>query len=154
MQVEIVEAGPNDADLVSIMVYQLLQELYHGQSPVSDEEIYETCHQLFDEEDPRFCALLAFDEKHKPLAVMTITEAVALFAKGRYGLITEFFVDPVHRSRGVGEKMISHAADLGRRREWSCLELNTPGGDEGNRAVNFYLREGFRNIGPTLKLSL
>lgn len=154
MKIEIVEAGPNDADLVSIMVYQLLQELYRGDSPVSDEEIYETCHQLMDDEDPRFCALIAFDEKRKPLAVMTITEAVALFAKGRYGLITEFFVDPVHRSRGVGERMIAHAADLGRRRNWSCIELNTPGGDEGRRAVNFYLREGFRNIGPTLKLSL
>ncbi|WP_259780925.1 GNAT family N-acetyltransferase [Aestuariispira ectoiniformans] len=154
MNIEIVEAGPNDADLVSIMVYQLLQELYRGESPVSDEEVYETCHQLFDDEDPRFSALLGFDENRRPLAVMTITEAVALFAKGRYGLITEFFVDPVHRSRGVGEKMISHASEMGRRRGWSCLELNTPGGDEGTRAVNFYLREGFRNIGPTLKLRL
>lgn len=154
MEIDIVEAGPNDADLVSIMVYQLLQELYHGESPVSDEEIYDTCHQLFDEEDPRFSALLAFDKKRKPLAVMTISEAVALFAKGHYGIITEFFVDPVHRSRGVGEKMIAHAADLGRRRNWSCIELTTPGGEDGRRAINFYLREGFRNMGPNLKLSL
>ena len=151
--IRIVLAGPNDADLVGIMAYELLCELFGDSLAVSDEEVLETSRQLI-REDSRFSALIAFNGDNKPVGVMTLADSVALFAKGRFGVITEFFVDPGKRSHGVGEKMIDQAKQLGRKRGWSCIELNAPGGEGGQRAVNFYLREGFRDMGPTMKLDL
>ena len=153
IDLKIVEAGPHHADLVAIKAYELLDELYNGKPPVTDEEILRTCHQLF-EEDPSFTALLGYGPENKLVALMTVTEVIALFAKGRFGLIMEFYVDPAFRSMGVGESLIAHASELGRRREWSCLELNSPGGDSGERAGRFYRREGFREIGPMMRLDL
>ena len=153
MDLKIVEAGPHHADLVAIKAYELLDELYQGKPPVSDEEVRQTCHQLF-EEDPDFTALLGYGPDNRLVAMMTVTEIMALFAKGRFGLIMEFYVDPIYRSQGVGEAMIAEARALAKRREWSCLELNSPGGESGKRATNFYVRQGFREIGPMMRLDL
>ncbi len=159
--IEVVEAGPHDADLVSVMVYELLLEANVGGvngHKISDVEINETCHMLF-EENTQFSALLAFahfedSRTRKPVGVMTITETVALYAKGRFGQIMEFFVDPNFRSQRIGVQMMEAAQNKGREKGWTCLEVNAPDIIGGKRAVGFYTREGFHTMGPTMKLDL
>ncbi|WP_420547890.1 GNAT family N-acetyltransferase [Curvivirga sp.] len=162
VKLEIVEAGQHDADLVSIMVYQLLSEVSETSGTrlhVSDEEIYNTCHMLFEEEGHKFTAFLAFAQTEdtgirKPVGVMTLTETVALYAKGRFGQIMEFFVDPNFRSRRVGVRLLHAAIEHGKEKAWSCLEVNAPDIIGGPRAISFYNREGFTNSGPSMKLCL
>ncbi|MDX1738227.1 MAG: GNAT family N-acetyltransferase [Alphaproteobacteria bacterium] len=162
IKLEIVRAGPHDADLVSILVYQLLLEISNGNENslmVSDEELNETCHALFEEENNNFHAFLAYAHMEdsgirKPVGVMTLTETVALYAKGKFGQIMEFFVDPNFRSRRAGVQLLEVAKEFGKERGWTCLEVAAPDIIGGKRAVGFYHREGFENSGPTMKLAL
>lgn len=151
--IEIVEAGENDADLVAIMVYELLRELNEGKTRQSDEEIHAVCRQLL-EEDTRFAALLALDSNRRPVGAMTLTEAVALYAGGKFGIIMELYVTPGQRSTGVGERLVKQAIEMGKERGWSLLEVNAPGGERWDRTRAFYAREGFKVIGPFMKLEL
>lgn len=150
---EIVRAGENDADLVAIMVHKLLHEIGAWHDAPDDERIHEVCRQLL-EEDSRFTALLAFDQERRPVGVMTLTEAVAIYAQGRFGIIMELYVVPDARSAGIGDRLIQEARSLGEDRGWSLLEVNAPDGEEWSRTQSFYQRQGFRHVGPFMKLEL
>ncbi len=63
-----------------------------------DERIHAVCRQLL-EEDNQFSALLAFDMERRPVGVMTLTEAVAIYAEGRLGIIMELYLSLMHSCR-------------------------------------------------------
>ncbi len=56
--------------------------------------------------------------------------------------IEDFVVDPVHRSRGVGTRLLERAEELTRRRALPALGLGV--GVENRRAQALYARFGFR----------
>lgn len=150
----IVEAGENDADLVAIMVQELLREIRHEwHNPPREEQIMAVSRELL-AEDARFTALIAFEDRRRPVGVMTLTEAVALYAGGRFGIIMELFVAPETRSLGIGEKLIEAAKGIGAERGWSLLEVNAPGDNARGRVRGFYERAGFISMGAFLKLAL
>ncbi|MAO92046.1 MAG: GNAT family N-acetyltransferase [Rhodospirillaceae bacterium] len=150
---EIVRAGENDADLVAIMVHRLLHEIGAWHGAPDDERIHAVCRQLL-EEDNQFSALLAFDMERRPVGVMTLTEAVAIYAEGRLGIIMELYVVPDARSAGIGDRLIQEARQIGKSRGWKLLEVNSPDGEEWTRTRAFYERQGFRHVGPFMKLEL
>jgi GNAT superfamily N-acetyltransferase len=150
---EIVRAGHNDADLVAIMVNRLLHEIGAWHDAPDDERIHEVCRELL-EEDSRFTALLAFDQDRRPVGVMTLNEAVAIYAEGRFGIIMELYVVPDARSAGIGDQLIQEAKTIAKDRGWSLLEVNTPDGEAWTRTQSFYMRQGFRHVGPFMKLEL
>jgi len=61
---------------------------------------------------------LACRDKANDIGVVTVVEAFAIYANGRYGIINEMFVAPGHRSRGVGALMIDAVKALGSSRGW------------------------------------
>lgn len=150
---EIVRAGENDADLVAIMVHRLLHEVGAWHGAPDDERIHDVCRELL-EGDSRFTAILAFDAERRPVGVMTLTEAVAIYAQGRLGIIMELYVVPDARSAGIGDRLIQEARGIGQSRGWRMLEVNTPDGEEWARTQTFYERQGFRHVGPFMKLEL
>lgn len=150
---EIVRAGENDADLVAIMVHRLLHEVGAWHGAPDDERIHDVCRELL-EGDSRFTALLAFDAERRPVGVMTLTEAVAIYAQGRLGIIMELYVVPDARSAGIGDRLVQEARSIGNTRGWRMLEVNTPDGEEWARTQTFYERQGFRHVGPFMKLEL
>ena len=150
---EIMTADENDADLVAIMVNRLLHEIGAWRDAPDEEKIYAVCRDLL-EEDSRFTALLAFDAERRPVGVMTLTEAVAVYAAGKFGIIMELYVVPDARSAGVGERLVQEARKIGEEKSWSLLEVNAPDGAQWSRTRSFYEREGFRYVGPFMKLEL
>ena len=68
------------------------------------------------ESGDRFAAFLAVAPDGEPVGVATLTEAVAAYAQGRYGIISELYVAPDYRSRGVGKILLDAVAAFGRRR--------------------------------------
>lgn len=150
---EIVRAGENDADLVAIMVHRLLHEVGAWHDAPDEERIHDVCRQLL-EEDSRFMALLAFDGERRPVGVMTLAEAVAIYAQGRFGIIMELYVVPDARSAGIGDRLIQEARAIGQSRSWSMVEVNTPDGETWARTRSFYERQGFHHVGPFMKLEL
>ena len=47
-------------------------------------------------------------------------------ALGAFGVITELYVAPRHRSAGVAQSLLDAAAALGRERGWAHLEVGAP----------------------------
>ena len=56
------------------------------------------------------------------------------------------------RSNGAGEALIEKAKEFGRRHNWKRIEVTPPDKGKWLRTYNFYIREGFGEIGPRLKL--
>lgn len=81
------------------------------------------------------------------LGVATVAQSHALYAGGAIGVIQEFYVDPAHRSTGVGSQMLSRIQALADRRGWHALELCTPPLPAFDRTLLFYAAHGFNPSG-------
>ncbi|MFN0014154.1 MAG: GNAT family N-acetyltransferase [Saprospiraceae bacterium] len=103
--------------------------------------------------DDHHSTLLAVDDDTDEVAgVITVVESLSLSAGGRYGVINELFVLPEYRSEGVGKMLLDFAKDIGEQRGWTRIEVTTPG-DEFDKTLRFYEREGFWKIGPRYKFT-
>jgi GNAT superfamily N-acetyltransferase len=144
------QAGIQDAEIVSSMVTALLRELSgKDERPAIKPELAAELLAM----RSRVFGLLAFDDD-RPIGVIMVTEAMALFASGIYGIITELYVVPEFRSSGVAKLLIGAAAELGKRQGWKRLEVGAPRQPTWSRSLAFYLNFGFTEIGPRLRLSL
>ena len=82
---------------------------------------------------------------------ITLIEANAIYAGGKYGVINELYVRPKFRSEGIGKQLLSYAAQVRKDSGWSRLELSTPEESKWRKTINFYLREGFVPTGKRMK---
>ncbi len=78
-----------------------------------------------------------------PQGFLALCEGFALYAEGDFGIITELYVRPPHRSRELGSALLAAAREHGRRQGWSRLEVTTPPLPAFSRTLGFYEREGF-----------
>ena len=79
-----------------------------------------------------------------------MVETISLYAGGYIGVLNELYVVPAYRSEGVGKMLLDEAKTLGESRGWQRMEVTTPG-DEYDKTLRFYEREGFIKIGPRYK---
>lgn len=86
-----------------------------------------------------------------PVGVLMLNECAAIYAGGLFGEITELYVEPALRSRGVAPRLIEAAFALARQRRWKRLEVGAPPQPAWCRTRQFYLREGFIEVGPRLR---
>ena len=100
--------------------------------------------------DERHSTLLAYDNDGDPAGLITITETISLYACGLIGVINELYVLPEYRSEGLGKMLLDQCKELGQERGWKRLEVTTPG-EEYEKTLHFYEREGFYRIGPRYK---
>jgi GNAT superfamily N-acetyltransferase len=139
-----------DAPHVGRFVDALLMELAGSSSKY--EERLAIANRLLALEDGVF-GLLAL-ELEDPIAVMMLCESAAIYAGGTFGVITELYVVPHKRSTGAAKILIDAGAALGRERSWGRLEVGAPRQPAWERSLKFYLRAGFDEVGPRLKLML
>lgn len=104
--------------------------------------------------DDLHSTLLAVEaENDDAVGVVTVTESIALYAGGRIGVVNELYVVPPYRSEGVGKMLIDAVKQLAQERGWARIEVTTPGEDY-DKTLRFYEREGFMRIGPRFKYEL
>ncbi len=150
MPITIKHATPEDAECVAKLIAHLLTELSDG-GPIEGLSTYTSiCRDLLSGKG-RYCALLARDGDDRPVGVLTLSECAAVYALGMFGEISEFYVAPDFRSAGLGQRLLDCAADYGRTRRWSRLEVCAPDLPRWARSVQFYEANGFSNVGPRLK---
>ena len=103
--------------------------------------------------DDGHSTLLAIEEDDEEIGVvgiMTVATYVSLYAGGKIGAINELYVIPDYRSEGVGKMLLDFAKEIGEQQDWLRLEVTTPG-DDYDKTLRFYEREGFHRIGPRFK---
>ncbi|MEQ1744402.1 MAG: GNAT family N-acetyltransferase [Saprospiraceae bacterium] len=135
------------ADVAALLAL-LFEEVEHH---LEFEEIAEIFAEM--DADDHHSTLLAVDNDTDEVAgVITVVESLSLSAGGRYGVINELFVLPEYRSEGVGKMLLDFAKEIGEQRGWTRIEVTTPG-DEFDKTLRFYEREGFWKIGPRYKFT-
>jgi GNAT superfamily N-acetyltransferase len=158
MQLRIDHAVPDDAPVIAQMVGELLGEImalagtktfgFHHDETEARARSWIT--------DEKYRVLLAHDGvQPESLGFLALYESYALYTEGVYGTIPEFYVRPVHRSKGIGAALIGEARQFGQSKGWRRIEVTTPPLPQFDRTMAFYQREGFSiSGGRKLKLEL
>jgi GNAT superfamily N-acetyltransferase len=145
-------ATPSDAYSVVHLIKDLLAELGDSESLSDTNKVIQLCRDLI--EGKEYVAFLAFDSNSKASGVITLSEAVSVYAGGRFGVIREPYIVPNLRSSGRGAQLVQTAIDYGLESNWRRIEVSVPPLPEWDQTRGFYLRQDFKDIGPRLKLGL
>jgi len=150
--VNVVVAGPEVWDVVEKFVLALLDEL--GDEGKDLGTLSPRVRALWEKHPERMHAVIAYGDAGEPVGLLTLTEGIAIYANGPYGVIPEMYVVPSARSSGVGRRLIERVVEIGRERGWSRIDVTAPESARWERTVRFYENCGFRFAGPKLKKPL
>lgn len=149
----IVKAEPNQMEVVLQLVKDLLSELEDQPEEFVGLDEKKVVGDMNDQGE-RYTAFLAQNPGGGWIGVVTVMEAFAIYANGKYGIIDEMYVTPAYRSQGVGKQLIDAVKQLGRQRGWLRLDVAAPPGEKWKRSVRFYESYGFVFTGPKLRFML
>ena len=136
------------------MVYDLESELFPELRDTLDRDsLVRTARKLL-QPGSGVWAFIAGMESGEPVGLLTLNECAAIYAGGLFGEVSELYVHPAHRSVGVGSQLMAHAVTFARSRGWTVLEVGAPDVPRWRKTVDFYVREGFKEIGPRLERPL
>lgn len=139
-----------DVDNLLRLSKELFSEIGH-QFPIADNNKAKAfCQDLLKNED--HVVFIASDANDSACGVITLNEGLSVYAGGKFGIIREFYVIEQKRSSGIGKALLHSAVEFARSKGWKRLEVTPPHKEEWRRTYNFYMREGFVEIGPRLKL--
>lgn len=154
MKISVRQATVADVDIVATLVHLLLVELTpEDETPPTLEWVHRTTEALL-ADNTSLWAFLAESDEGAAIGVLTLNECASIYAGGRFGEISELYVTPSRRSKGVGPKLLEAAKEFGRLMGWGRLEVGAPDVPKWKRTLAFYRRLGFDEIGPRLRLLL
>jgi GNAT superfamily N-acetyltransferase len=143
------KATGKDAESILRLAKELYSELGHRLS-IGDHESVPFCKAIL--ESGEYVVFLSDGPQGYPNGIITLSEGLSIYAGGKFGVIREFYVIPEMRSTGVGKALLEKAKEFGRRSGWKRIEVTPPDKGKWSRTYDFYIREGFAEIGPRLKL--
>jgi len=146
--IQLVIADDTHTLVVAELLANLFEEVGHT---LTASEIADIFVEM--DEDSLHSTLLAFNDDGDAVGVLTLVESLGIYAGGRVGVINELYVVPPYRSEGVGKILLDAAKKLADERGWQRLEVTTPG-EQYEKTLQFYEREGFFPIGPRYKFEL
>jgi len=146
-EISIRVANTEDAATIARFVHALLDELSGGEG-ATIAEIREIALGLID--GAGVIAMIAYVD-NQPVGAMTLNECAAIYAGGKFGEISELYVDPDRRSQGIAKQLLDSAQSEAVARGWKRIEVGAPGQPEWQRTLNFYVRNGFDEVGPRLR---
>lgn len=138
---------PDDAPIVASLVARLLCELA-PEADVHSAGLLPVARRVM--EGGNVTGFLALQEDI-PVGLIMLNECAAVYAGGRFGEISELYVDPALRSQGVAAQLLDRAAQHGRAMGWKRLEVGAPSQPDWARTLKFYMNNGFAETGPRLR---
>jgi GNAT superfamily N-acetyltransferase len=138
---------PEDAPVVASFVARLLSELAPG-TEVQSAGLLPVARTVM--EGGSVTGFLAL-RNDMPVGLIMLNECAAVYAGGRFGEITELYVDPALRSLGVAAGLVERAVKHGKTLGWKRLEVGAPSQPDWARTLQFYLKNGFAETGPRLR---
>jgi len=140
------QAAPTDFERVGQLTFELLNELFPELGYQRDACIATA--KILLASEAGVWSFIATQSDERDIGIVMLNECSAIYAGGQFGEISELYVAPDYRSIGVGARLIAAAAEFGRKRGWPDLEVGAPSVPVGQRTVDFYLRNGFDEVGP------
>jgi len=151
--INIVMAGPAESEIVGELVYSLLMELFSEQIHLFPiEKMKKAAAELLIPGSGVWSFLAMNGDE--VVGMMNLNECAAIYAGGKFGEISELYIKPDFRSQKIGAQLITQARDFARERAWEILEVGAPDVPRCQRTVNFYLNNGFSEIGPRLEIDV
>lgn len=146
-------AQPLDYEMVGKLTWKLLYELSpEWTSQHAEAEFVATSKALLSAGDC-FWALVA-KLQDEVVANINLNQCASIYSGGSFGEITEFYIRPEYRSKGIGTALVKAAKDFGVKKGWPILEVGAPPIETWPRTINFYVENGFSQIGPRLEITL
>ena len=150
----ITQAAGSDSHIVGEMIYEMEKELWESTLNTLDKRTFIDSAYTLIQRNSGFWAFLANDENLDAVGVITLSECRAIYAGGMFGEIMEIYIRPDFRSCGIGNSLIDFAKQFAKEQHWPILEVGAPEQPRWSRTLNFYTREGFRQIGPRLEIQI
>lgn len=148
--IEVRQLVPGEAAIASRFIAALLEELSGGEAVQSDQLLPVAEEVLRTGSVAGFVAATA----GRQVGLLMLNECAAVYAGGRFGEITELYVEPDWRSKGVAAALVAAASEHGRQHGWKRLEVGAPDQPAWARTLAFYKRSGFQEVGPRLRCLL
>jgi GNAT superfamily N-acetyltransferase len=146
-------ASVDDAEAIAALISSLLVELYPDMAGMYRvEALVPVARDLLG--SANVFGLAARNSAGATVGVLMLSQCEAIYALGRFGEISELYVDPQYRSSGLGAVLLGAAKALALSKGWSMLEVGAPDVPRWQKTVDFYLKNGFFNVGPRLYLPL
>jgi GNAT superfamily N-acetyltransferase len=139
-----------DAEIVFDWVLRLLRELGEEGEEVGELNRKRVL-SAWKERKDKYHVLVARESTGQIVGVLTLSAGFAIYANGEYGVIDEMYVDPEHRSAGVGAMLVEAAVKIGREKGWKRLDVTAPESERWARTRHFYEKLKFVFTGPKLK---
>ncbi len=149
----IVKLSLKEQDTILALVHKLLRELEGASDEFAGIDKEKMLRELTENEE-RFNAFAAINERGDYVGILTMVETFAIYAGGNYGVIDEMYVVPEYRGHGVGKRLLAAAKEYGREKRWLRIDVTAPPEEEWQRTVKFYEHEGFVFTGPKLRCKL
>jgi len=145
-------AGAEDLSAAAGAVAELLVEL--GGNPPPIEAMQAAARELI--ETPDAGLLLLAEQDGELVGVLAASFQLAIHTAGRYALLQDLWVKPACRSGSIGRQMLQALCAHSRAHGLPRVEVGLPSDDfprmEATRG--FYLKNGFRPLGPRMRLTL
>lgn len=148
MEYQIREANLEDMNLVIDFITRLLFELDGSKVELDNKSLSKAYSEFIMNDNNK---IYIASDREKEIGIITVAQSIAIYTQGRYGIINEFYVLPEYRSSGIGKLLLSEVIKFGKSKAWKRIEVGAPHQEKWQRTIDFYIREGFKIIGPRLK---
>ena len=144
--VNIEVAQPHEIFSVLELLEELLMELVdegHELPGVDKDKLHTDIRRNLDSETGshgtpgRLIAILAKEDHGVAVGILMLTQSIALYAGGVYGVIDVMYVRPEYSGRGIERLLLDEAVAVAQRRGWRRLDVTGPEAGRSERTTRF-----------------
>jgi GNAT superfamily N-acetyltransferase len=103
---------------------------------------------------PTYCGLVALATSGTAIGYLGMNDRFAVYAGGPFAQITELYVAPEVRRKGVAEDLVTYAEGRARVKAARSMEVGAPTAKTHPEAHAFYQAVGYVEVGPRLSKAL
>lgn len=138
--------------LDAAMLIRNLRTAMNGKVVCSTDEVAEVLTLALDHAAYR--GFIAYGQKGGLQGYIGIDERFAIYAGGSFLQVTELFVQPEARRRGVARKLLKYIEDRAAIEGASTIEIGAPDAAKHPGTAAFYNDQGYHVVGPRFSKSL
>lgn len=130
----------------AILIRELRSDM-NGRVVCTASEVEEVLHAALRERT--YTGYVACDEEEGVLGYLGLNDRYAIYSGGAFRQVTELFVTPEYRRRGIASALMT-LAEAEARKVGSVVELGAPSLSGHDDAHQFYRARGYRVVGPRM----